>query len=63
VLDRNDLKVAAVVVSENPGSAASLGDTVAAIRRFATGIEVMALPRLPEALLDHPVMAALADLM
>jgi hypothetical protein len=24
---------------------------------------VLALPRLPDAMLDHPVMAALADLM
>jgi dethiobiotin synthetase len=63
VLDRNELKVAAVVVSETPGSAASLADTADTIRRFATNIEVFALPRLPEAMLDHPVMAAIADLM
>ena len=63
VLDRNELKVAAVVVSETPGSAATLADTADTIRRFATNIEVFALPRLPEAMLDHPVMAAIADLM
>jgi dethiobiotin synthetase len=63
VLDRNALKVAAVVVDETPGSAADLDDTAKTIRRFATGIEVFALPRLPEALLDHPVMAWLADMM
>ena len=57
VLDRNGLKVAAVVVSETPGSAASLDDTAATIRRFTTGIEVFALPRLPEGMFDHPVMA------
>ncbi|SRR5579871_800967 len=63
VLERNELKVAAVVVSETPGSAASLADTVDTLRRFAPDVEVFALPRLPEAVLDHPVMEVLADLM
>jgi dethiobiotin synthetase len=63
VLDTAKLKVAAVVVNETPGGAASLEDTAATIRRFAAGIEVLALPRLPEGKLHHPVMAALADLM
>jgi dethiobiotin synthetase len=63
VLDRSDLKVAGVVVSETPGSAAGLNDAAATIRRFARGITVFALPRLPEALTDHPTMAAIADLM
>jgi dethiobiotin synthetase len=63
VLGRNGLKVAGVVVSETPRSAAGLDETAATIRRFATGIEVFALPRLPEAPTDHPVMEALADLM
>jgi dethiobiotin synthetase len=63
VLDRNGLKVAAVVVDETPGSAADLDDTAKTIRRFATGTEVFALPRLPEGMLDHPVMAWLADMM
>jgi len=63
VLDHNEIKVAAVVVSETPGSAAALADTADTIRRFAKNIEVFALPRLPEAMLDHPVMAAIADLM
>ena len=63
VLDRNDLKVAAVVVSETPDSATSLADTVDTIRRFADGTEVFALPRLPDAMHDHPVMAAIADMM
>jgi dethiobiotin synthetase len=63
VLDRADLKVAAVVVNETPGSAATLEDTVATIRRFAAGIGVLALPRLREGTVEHPVMEALADLM
>jgi dethiobiotin synthetase len=63
VLDHVSLKVAAVVVNETPGSAATLEETAATIRRFATGIEVLALPRLAAGTLDHPVTAALADLM
>jgi dethiobiotin synthetase len=63
VLDRANLRVAAVVVNETPDSAASLEETAATIRRFAAGIEVLTLPRLPERVLAHPVMAALADLM
>lgn len=64
VLDRHDLNVAAVVVSESVGSAAKLADTAATIRRLSRrGVEVLALPRLPEGILDHAVMAAIADLM
>jgi dethiobiotin synthetase len=63
VLDRHELKVMAVVLSETPGSAATLADTADTVRRFANGTEVFALPRLPDAMLDHPVMAAIADLM
>jgi dethiobiotin synthetase len=63
VLERNDLKIAAVVVSETLASAAGLEDTAATIRRFAKGVDVLALPRLPEAAPDHPVMASIADLM
>lgn len=63
VLNRNAVKVAAVVVSETPGSAATLADTAGTIRRFATNREVFALSRLPEGALDHPALAALADLM
>jgi dethiobiotin synthetase len=63
VLARHKLKVAAVVVSETPGSAATLADTADTIRRFAANIEVFALPRLPEGAHDHPVMGALVDLM
>jgi dethiobiotin synthetase len=63
VLDRAGLKVAAVVVNETPGSAATLEETADVIRRFARGIVVLSLRRLPEGTHEHPVMAALADLM
>lgn len=62
VLERSALTVAAVVVSETPGSAATLDDTVRTLRRF-TGANVLALPRLPEETPDHPVLTAVADLM
>jgi dethiobiotin synthetase len=63
VLERNAVKVAAVVVNETPGSAATLADTAGTIRRFTDNIDVFALPRLPDGAPDHPVMAAIADLM
>ena len=47
VLARRNLDVAAVVVSESVGSAASLGETVAAIAHFADSIDVVGLPRDP----------------
>jgi dethiobiotin synthetase len=42
-LYRRDLKVLAIIVSETPGSAVPLGDTVAALARFAE--PVIAVPR------------------
>ncbi len=63
VLDRSGLKIAAVVVNETPGSAATLDDTAATLRRFSGGIEVFELPRLPAGMLEHPVMAWLADMV
>ena len=63
VLERNAIKIAAVVVNESPGSAATLDDTADTIRRFTDNIEVFALPRLPDGTLDHPVFAAIAGVM
>jgi dethiobiotin synthetase len=63
VLERNALKIAAVVVSESPGSAAAFGDTADTIRRFSDTIDVFDLPRLPDGTPNHPVLAAIADLM
>jgi dethiobiotin synthetase len=45
VMARRNLDLAAVVVSESEGSAASLEDTVAAIAQFADAIDVVGLPR------------------
>jgi dethiobiotin synthetase len=63
VLERNAIKIAAVVVNESPGSAATLDDTADTIRRFTDNIDVFALPRLADGAPDHPVLAAVADLM
>ena len=63
ILARRNLDVAAVVVSESEGSAASLAETVAAIERFANSIDVVGLPRLPAGAGDHPAFARLAALL
>lgn len=61
VLDRRGLKVAAVVVSQTPGSAIPLDETVETLRAFSPGIDVLVLPRLPaETGPEHPVFAELA---
>src|SRR5262249_4590112 len=47
VVARRNLDIAAVVVSESEGSAASLDDTVATLQVFAEQLEVVGIPRLP----------------
>jgi dethiobiotin synthetase len=63
VLERNAIKIAAVVVNESPGNTPPLDDTADTIRRFTDNIDVFALPRLADGAPDHPVLAAVADLM
>jgi dethiobiotin synthetase len=63
VLERNAIKIAAVVVNESPDSAATVEDTADTIRRFTDSVDVFALPRLADGAPDHPVLAAVADLM
>jgi dethiobiotin synthetase len=47
VLTRRGLRVAALVVSETPGSTVGLDQTIATLRRFVPAdIEILALPRL-----------------
>jgi dethiobiotin synthetase len=62
VLARRNLDIAAVVVSESEGSAASLDGTVAAIARFADSIDVIAIPRLADGV-THPAFARIAELL
>ena len=63
VLVRRNLDVAAVVVSESEGSAASLADTVVTVERFANSIDVVGLPRLAPDAGDHPTFARIAQLL
>ncbi len=63
VLVRRNLDVAAVVISESAGGAASLADTVATVERFADAIDVVGIPRLPADAGDHPAFARIAELI
>jgi dethiobiotin synthetase len=63
VMARRNLDLAAVVVSESEGSAASLEDTVAAIAQFADALDVVGFPRLPPEASDHAVFAQIAGLI
>jgi len=63
ILVRRNLDVAAVIVSESPGSAAALDDTVATIARFSGSIDVVGVPRLADVATAHPAFAAIARLL
>jgi dethiobiotin synthetase len=63
VMARRNLDIAAVVVSESEGSAASLDETAAAIAQFADAIDVIAVPRLAVATSDHTAFAQIAGLI
>jgi dethiobiotin synthetase len=60
VLARRNVDVAAVIVSESTGSAASLEETVATLARFSDSIEVLGLPRLETDIEAHPAIARVA---
>jgi dethiobiotin synthetase len=63
VLVRRNLDLAAVVVSESEGSAASLADTVAAVQRFVDGVDVVGIPRLSPGAAEHPAFARIAGML
>jgi dethiobiotin synthetase len=63
VVARRNLDIAAVVVSESEGSAASLEDTVATLQVFAEQIEIVGIPRLPPDTYAHAAFARLAGLI
>jgi dethiobiotin synthetase len=63
VVARRNLDIAAVVVSESTGSAASLDDTVATLQVFAETIDVVGLPRLPSGTCEHAAFAQIAALI
>src|SRR6516225_3412778 len=63
VMARRNLDIAAVIVSESEGSAASLEETVATVERFADAIDVVGIPRLAPAVDDHAAFARVAGLL
>ena len=63
VVARRNLDIAAVVVSESNGSAASLEDTVATLQVFAETIDVVGIPRLAPGACEHPAFAQIAALL
>jgi dethiobiotin synthetase len=63
VLVRRNLNVAAVVISESEGSAASLEDTVATLQRFADSIDVVGISRLAPGASDDAAFARIAALL
>jgi len=60
VLAQRNLLLAAIVVSESERNPVELEDTVASIARFANGVDVIGLPRLPGGITQHPAFARIA---
>jgi dethiobiotin synthetase len=63
VLRQRKLSIATIVVSESERNPIELEDTVASIERFAGGIAVVGVPRLPAGITQHPVFARIATLL
>ena len=63
VLARRGLVVTAVVVSESAGGLVRLDETRDAIARFAPQVDVVAVPRLPVATVEHGAFGQIADRM
>jgi dethiobiotin synthetase len=62
-VQKRDLRVAAIVVSETPESPVTLDETVAAIARFSGAVPVIGLLRLPAETSEHPAFARIAELV
>ncbi len=62
-LTRRKLAVKAIIVNESPGSTVDLGETVATLRRFRPGTEILSLALLASAEAPHPTLQRLADLL
>lgn len=63
VLRRRGLAVAAIVVSETPGSTVDLDETMGTLANFAGGVRLLALSRLPVGAWTHPVFERLAGMV
>ncbi|HYC05599.1 MAG TPA: dethiobiotin synthase [Azospirillaceae bacterium] len=61
VLCSRGLNVAAVAVSETPGSSVPLDETVEELARFSRRVPVIAVPRLPDPTEDHPAFARILE--
>ncbi|HYW58911.1 MAG TPA: dethiobiotin synthase [Xanthobacteraceae bacterium] len=60
VLMRHSLKVAALVISESADSPVKLDETCSAIARFATDVEIIAVPRLAGKI-EHSAFERIAE--
>jgi dethiobiotin synthetase len=63
VLQRRELTIAAIVISESVESPVPLDETVATIARFVPPVPVLGLPRLPAGTNTHAVFGQLAELV
>jgi len=63
VLAQRRLTIAVIVVSESERDTVPLEETVDSIARFAQGVDVIGLPRLPGGLNQHPAFARIASLL
>jgi dethiobiotin synthetase len=63
VARRRGLAIACLVISESQDSLVPLDETRHTVARFAPGLEVIALPRLPDPTCDHPAFDHMAEQM
>ena len=61
VVRRRGLAVACLVISESRGSPVPLDETRDTVARFASAVEVVALPRLADPAVDHPAFDRIAE--
>lgn len=62
-LQRRQLAIKAIVVNESVGSTVPLADTVTTLRRYASSIPIVAMPRLPTMAAEHPAFSEIAGLL
>jgi dethiobiotin synthetase len=63
VLRRHELRIAAFVVNETPGSAVALDETAATVARFAGGVAIVTLPRLADTDRPQTAIRQMTDLL
>jgi dethiobiotin synthetase len=60
---RRQIAIKAVVVNETVGSTVTVADTIATLKRFATSIPMVSVPRLSAANAGHPAFGEIAGLL